>query len=47
MYRSIEDVRTDIALGYLAVGQALYLDRSSDWNLFISEPLIHRLRGDI
>ena len=44
---SIEDVWPDIALGYLTVGKAFYLDRSSDWNLVVSEPLVHRLRGDI
>jgi len=44
---SIEDVRPDIALRYLAVGEALNLDRSSDWNLVFSEPLIHRLWSDI
>ena len=47
MYLSIEDVGTDIALGYLAVGEAFNLDRSSDWNLVVSEPLVHRLWGDI
>jgi len=47
IYLSTEDVWTDIFLRYLAVGEAFDLDRSSDWNLVISEPLIHRLRGDI
>ena len=44
---SIEDVRPDIALRYLAVGEAFNLDRSSDWNLVVSEPLVHRLWSDI